>query len=214
MAEEYAKWWRGLKSSERKALIASGYFDPDRPHHNECLDIRSKLNDTPISFLPRDLEWHSDRFKLQLSRESTFDEVVRSENPKVINEFLELVSDRLKSLFFFIIKRMKESSDPSMRLDAEVLRIVIGDGCPPSQVELAKTFGITKQAVSIRCRTLLRQLGLEPSLFMRPNDEVNVIRMSRLLRVYGARKPTPPKESFSVPCKRESRSRPRKKSPN
>jgi len=210
VSKQYSKWWRGLKSSERKALIASGYFDPQKPHNAEPLDIRSKLNDTPISFLPRDLEWHSDRFKLQLSSPSTYEEVCDNETKRVDDKQRQLVSDRLQALFFFIIKRMDESSDCSMRLDADVLRIVIGADNPPSQTKLAKRYGVTKQAVSIRCRTLLRQLGIETSLFMRPEDEVNSMRVSRILRHYSA-SATPPKESFDVGYKKPTRLRPRKK---
>ena len=211
MEKVYAKWWRELKPSERKALVSAGYFDPLKPENGDPLDLRSRLNDTPVSFLPRDLEWHSDRFKLQLSDKSTFEQIVDTEEKKETDAFRLLISQRLKTILFFIIKRFEQSKDPSTRLDGEVLKIVIGEGNPPSQVQLAKTYKMTKQAVSIRCRTLLRQLGLETSLFMRPDDEVKVMRMSRLVRIYADGKAKPPhKESFSNPCKLGSRSRPRK----
>ena len=179
-------------------------FDASKLHEAEPLDARSILNDLPVSFLPSDLDFHSERFKLQLSSPSAADEVCQSENPAASNPYLEAVSERLRAFFFFILKRMDESTDRSIQLDADVLRIVLGSGKPPSQVDLASKHGLTKQAVSIRCRTLLRQLGLETSVFMRPEDEVNSMRVARILNprsLNGLRKkkqppPPPTKESF------------------
>ena len=50
---------------------------------------------------------------------------------------------------------------------------------------LANAHGVSKAAVSLRCRKLLRRLGLEPSRFMRPEHEVSAMRVSSIVRGSG-----------------------------
>jgi len=69
-----------------------------------------------------------------------------------------------------------------MRLHADIIRIVLGEANPPSMTVLAKRHKLTKSAVSLKCRKMLNNLGLEPSRFMRPEDEVESMRLSHILK--------------------------------
>jgi hypothetical protein len=95
---------------------------------------------------------------------------------------LELASIRLRATLHFLLEGLDESSDPAMRLHADIIRIVVGEGKPPKMTVLAKRHKLSRAAVSLRCRKLLRRLGLDPSRFMRPEDEVNNMRISSILR--------------------------------
>jgi hypothetical protein len=97
-------------------------------------------------------------------------------------EQLDLASLRLRATLHFLLDGLDESTDPAMRLHADIIRIVVGEGKPPRMTALAKRHKLSKAAVSLRCRKLLRRLGLEPSRFMRPEDEVNNMRISSILR--------------------------------
>ena len=97
---------------------------------------------------------------------------------------LELASLRLRATLHFLLDGLDGSSDPAMRLHADIIRIVVGEGKPPKMTVLAKRHNMSRAAISLRCRKLLRQLGLPPSRFMRPEDEVNNMRISSILRKF------------------------------
>lgn len=128
-------------------------------------------------------------------------------------EELDLASIRLRATLHFLLEGLDESSDSSMRLHADVIRIVVGEGKPPKMTVLAKKHGITRSAVSLRCRKLLRRLGLAPSVFMRPEDEVNSMRVSSILRHSnkGSDGLSPGKESFNAHTEPTERPRLRRK---
>ena len=176
-----------MKPEERKALVASGVFRADDPSDATPLLDRHRVNDTRTDFR----ECHG---------EAEFDEMDRlrplakpDHNPTVtavlkaeegagaIKEELDMATFRLRAMLTFLLDALTKSSDPMMRLHADVIRIVVGEGNPPRMTELAARHGITRSAVSLRCRKLLRQLGLEPSAFMRPEGDVTSMRFSRIM---------------------------------
>ena len=112
---------------------------------------------------------------------------------------LDLASLRLRATIEFILAGCDQSTDPEMRLKADIIRIVIGEGSPPRMTVLAKRHGFSRAAVSLRCRTLLRQLAIEPSRFMRPEDEVRNMRISAIFRGFSAKTTPPGKESIENP---------------
>ena len=117
---------------------------------------------------------------------SAADEVMRSEDaadPKAAQ--LNFASLRLRATIQFLLEGLDASTDRAMQLHADIIRIVIGEGTPPRITALAKVHGLTKAAVSLRCRSLLRRLGLTPSRFMRPEREVNAMRVASLVRQSG-----------------------------
>jgi hypothetical protein len=219
VAAEYARWWAKLSKEEKKALIASGAFKAENPA--EPPEGRDRINDNRFDF-QRNEEESFNRVSLKagafilnrrLSNE-TIEEVQSQEeavnqDPRIAQ--LDLAAIRLRAMLHFLLNGMDRSSDTNMRLNADVIRIVVGEGKPPKMGDLAKQHHITKAAVSLRCRKLLRQLGLPPSCFMRPEEEVTAMRVSSILRLEkidldehskkaqarNRRKPQPPrKESF------------------
>jgi len=191
ISEEYRRWWRRLTPEERKKLIASGCFELKQLDNPDPSTSRTIADDTPINFLQADSNergnWLS-RLVSTHSKDTVIDDVQANEeqtmantpdNPAVLQS-LALV--RLRATLHFLLDVLDGSTDPAMRLHADIIRIVIGEGNPARMTDIAKVHGLTKSAISLRCRTLLRRLGLEPSKFMRPEDEVNSIKVAAIVR--------------------------------
>lgn len=195
ISSEYAKWWRRLSEQERRSLITSGAFKADDPADGEAPESRSTVNGNHFDFQRNEHE----SFNRVVQRLGSFALGRDISNPTVseveLNEEahapqdprlaeLELASLRLRATLHFLLEGLDESTDPSMRLHADIIRIVVGEGKPPKMTVLAKRHKLSRAAVSLRCRKLLRRLGLDPSRFMRPEDEVNNMRISSILRAF------------------------------
>jgi len=123
------------------------------------------------------------------------------QDPK--QQALELASLRLRATLHFLLEGLDRSTDQAVRLHADIIRLVVGEGCPPRMTELARRHGVTRAAISLRCRKLLRRLGLEPSRFMRPQNEVNNMRIASILRG----KPKAEAAAHKTPAKKTSRTK-------
>lgn len=196
ISSEYAKWWRRLSDQEKRALISSGAFRADDPQDGEALDSRSTLNGNHFDFQRNEHEsfnrvvqrlgsfaLSADLANPTISEVEANEEAQAPQDPRLAE--LELASLRLRATLHFLLEGLDESSDPAMRLHADIIRIVVGEGKPPKMTVLAKRHKLSRAAVSLRCRKLLRRLGLDPSRFMRPEDEVNNMRISSILRGLG-----------------------------
>ena len=186
ISKEYRRWWSKLTDKERRDLIASGAFKAD------ALDDPAPVTETRVNQDKFDFSEHhtEDKHRLDPSSfatRSTLDEVIDNETPTDPRiEELDLASFRLRATLHFLLESLDKSTDPDMYLTADIIRLVVGEGCPPRMTVLATRHGITKSAVSLRCRKLLRQLGLEPSRFMRPEGEVRNMRAASVVRQINA----------------------------
>lgn len=187
---QYAAWWRSLTAQDRRLLIARKLFDPADLTGDKRQD-RSRINDGHFDFSRSEEENTYNRAgkqgNLSTTTGSAAEEVMKTEevtlaslDPRI--EQLDLASFRLRAMLEFLLDGLSASTDPAMRLRADVIRIVVGEGRPPRMSELAKVHGLTRSAVSLQCRKLLRRMGLAPSRFMRPEDEVNTMRVAYLVR--------------------------------
>ncbi len=187
---QYASWWRSLTAQDRRLLIAQKLFDPSDLTGDKRQD-RSRVNDGHFDFSRSEEQNTYNRPGRQgnlttISR-SAAEEVSHSEEVSLASldpriEQLDLASFRLRAMLEFLLDGLDASTDPAMRLRADVIRIVVGEGRPPRMSELAKVHGLTRSAVSLQCRKLLRRMGLPPSRFMRPEDEVTTMRVAYLVR--------------------------------
>lgn len=191
LGKEYKKWWDKLTKEEKKRLISSGAFRAEQPADAEPL--RTVSDDTPVDYNMAEQSFQDGDNRrrgafmteadVQDKTPSVPDQVQALEDiDSQLLQSLNLASLRLRSVIHFLLDGLDHSTDSEMRLRADIIRLVIGEGNPPRMSELAKRHKLTRSAVSHKCRTLLRQLGLEPSKFMRPEDEVNSMRVSAIVR--------------------------------
>ena len=207
-----------MRPEEKRALIESGAFRADDPMSAEL--SRERINDGHMDFQSNEEK----SFNQEDGRAGSFigghspsavDEVMEREDVDVAItdsrlKHLELASIRLRATLHFLLEALDGSTDVEMRLHADIIRIVVGEGKPPQMVVLAKRHKISKAAVSLRCRKLLRRLGLDPSRFMRPSGACNTMFIASLLRNEKMDTHIPTKESFNTKAKSPVWSRPRK----
>jgi len=190
ISKEYAKWWKHLSQKERQALIASGAFRADDPADTTATDSRSTVNGNHFDFQRNEEESFNRVMErmgsFALSRELTdpvVSQVIANEDagldPRI--EQLDLAGIRLRATLHFLLEGLDGSTDAAMRLHADIIRIVVGEGMPPKMTVLARKHGMSRAAVSLRCRNLLRKLGMEPSRFMRPETHNASMKFSRIL---------------------------------
>ena len=218
LSREYKRWWRSLRPEEKRSLIESGAFRADEPMSAEL--SRERVNDGHFDFQSNEEK----SFNQEEGRagsfigghvRSTVDDVMERESFDVASadsrlKHLELASIRLRATLHFLLEALDGSTDVEMRLHADIIRIVVGEGKPPMMTVLAKRHNISKAAVSLRCRKLLRRLGLDPSHFMRPSGACNTMFIASLLRKEKMDTRIPHKESFQNEAKSAVWSRPRK----
>ena len=167
-------------------MIASGAFNPDKPEDGNPTDARAVVNDTPIYISPNketpyDLEndWHEPSAADSVSNQEPDDLGL---GVYYTTKDLEIISDRLRALFLFLVDGLEKSDDVKMHYRASVIRMVTGHGQPDKQADIAKRFGLAKQTVSSECRKLLRQLGLPSTRWLWSNEKANKCRVSFILR--------------------------------
>ena len=177
------EWWLTLTQAERDRLVSSGAFNPDKPDDAEVSDARSIVNDMPIFFWPnRPIVVKGNK----LQTPSAADEVQANEDSNdgktyYTQDDLDLISERLRSLFLFLLEGLDDSSDQRMKVKAHTIRIVLGFE-PMKQADVAKAYKIHRQSISAECRKLLRRLGFSNSAYMRAENKVQTMRRSYILR--------------------------------
>jgi hypothetical protein len=216
LSAEYQRWWKRLSVDERKSLIESGAFRADDPSDATPLESRSRMNGQHFDFARAEDEKSYSNPTREMSMKSqspaAVDEVMARESGDDQRfEHLDMAGLRLRSMLHFMLEGLDESSDTSMHLHADVIRIVVGEGRPPSMTELARKHGVSKAAVSLRCRKLLRRLGLEPSRFMRSNDEVSAMRVSAIVRATGIELSEESKRVIAKNARNNSKTKTKKK---
>ena len=194
ISNEYRRWWAKLSQKERNTLVASGTFKADALDNPERALHDSRVDQDKFDFSELVSDEGSNIGGAHRVRSTDFispatiDQVTSNEadaippDPRIAE--LDLASFRLRGMLHFLLESLDKSSDPEMPLTAQIIRIVVGEGCPPKMTALAKQYGMTRAAVSLRCCKLLRRLGLEPSRFMRPEAEVHAMRVARIVSVH------------------------------
>jgi hypothetical protein len=223
LSAEYNRWWKKLSKDERKTLIESGAFRADEPSNATPNDSRSSVNGGHFDFSrAEDEKTYANTHaagSLKNNTPTPPETLIALEDAPAMQRF-EVAALRLRATLFFLLEGLDKSTDPAMRLHADIIRIVVGEGQPPRMKDLASRHGLSRAAISLRCRKLLRRLGLEPSRFMRPEQAVASMKFSRIMRhvtgqhvsIGGVRRPkslsldSPRKESFKHPPQSHAKS--------
>jgi hypothetical protein len=152
ISKEYRRWWSKLTEKERRDLIASGAFKADALDDPSPV-TESRMNQDKFDFS----EHHTTNNQSHRLDPSTFstpsalDDVIANEtttDPRL--DELDLASFRLRATLHFLLESLDKSTDPNMSLTADIIRLVVGEGCPPRMTVLAHRHGITRSAVSLR----------------------------------------------------------------
>jgi len=184
---EYRRWWKNLTNEERRKLIASGTFNPSNIGDVDSGLSRTIADDTPVNMHITG-EGKNGPHWIHRIMKTGRDDVVDAITTKLdspgqasADAQLQLIAVRWRATIHFLLEGLDNSTDINARLRGEIIRLVMGEGNPPNMTELGKQYGLSRAAISHRCRTLLRRLGLEPSKFMETERTVHRYRVRQLM---------------------------------
>jgi hypothetical protein len=177
LESEYSKWWRKLPKADKELLKSTGFdyknFKDDgvpiaHRYFGGETDKLDGYEDQPFSlannsgYCPASLsngydinfqqfvKWTSDRNKNEdevLKRFFSFDDVL-----EILNRVISILDD---------------SNDKSVKLHATCIKIALGMPEQPNMTKLAREHNLTRAAVSLRVKTIQKNLGLSPSMYMK-----------------------------------------------
>lgn len=172
LKNEYKRWWRKLTKDQKQILLDTNF------------DYKNYENDgVPLAH----------RY---IADDSTFDENERKEGYDInYNSFIkwsqkknEINNNVMKNVFtkdevLEILSRvlmvLDESNDLSVKLHATCIKISLGMPGQPTMTALAKTNNLTRAAVSLRVKTIQKNLGLSPSFYMKSEHACLKLSKSR-----------------------------------
>jgi hypothetical protein len=165
LESEYRKWWRKLPKADKELLKSTGfdyknfkddgvpiahrYFGGETEKQDENETINNGLNGYDINF-NQFRKWISDKNKNE-------DEIVR--RYFLFDEVLEILNR--------VISILDDSNDKSVKLHATCIKIALGMPEQPNMTKLAREHNLTRAAVSLRVKTIQKNLGLSPSMYMK-----------------------------------------------
>jgi hypothetical protein len=184
---EYRRWWKNLTDDERRKLIESGAFNPSNISDSDSALARGVMDDTPINMHTHGENGAGPQWLqrlLKTDKDGVINDVVTNVDAPVVaphDAHIQLIAVRWRATIHFLLEGLDNSTDVNARLRGDIIRLVMGEGDPPNMTQLGKQYGLSRAAISHRCRTLLRRLGLEPSKFMETERTVNKYRVRQLL---------------------------------
>lgn len=184
---EYRRWWKNLSNEEKRKLIASGAFNPTNIGDADSALVRGVMDDTPINMHIQNENGNGPQWLqriLKTDKDDVTNDVANKmdspgNNPHDVH--MQLIAVRWRATIHFLLEGLDNSTDVNARLRGDIIRLVMGEGVPPNMTKLGKQYGLSRAAISHRCRTLLRRLGLEPSKFMETERTVNKYRVRQLM---------------------------------
>ncbi|NBO52237.1 MAG: hypothetical protein EBU83_02205 [bacterium] len=139
----YAKWFAQQSPMERQRLIDAGL----QPEVNQSKDWVFEVNPNHTAYAYTEDKAYDEPAKGGVSRLYTEDEV---------NEVIRRV-----------VMAMQMTESPDALFQARCILIAFGIGDPPTETELAKQKGCSRQFVSKKVKRIQQLFNLSPSQFMR-----------------------------------------------
>ena len=143
--EVYADWYRGLPKEERDALLSKG-LGPEDPE--------GRIDSNYI------FEIHPENQAFGFTETHHFDDP--PPEPKRIYD-----QDEVESIIRRVVMAMQLSEIPEVLFQARCILIAFGIGDPPTETELARVKGCSRQFVSKKVKRIQQLFNLSPSQYMR-----------------------------------------------
>jgi hypothetical protein len=143
--EVYAEWYRGLSKDERDELLSKG-LGPE--------DSEGRIDSNYI------FEIHPENQAFGFTETHDFDDPLPK--PKRVYD-----QDEVESIIRRVVMAMQLSEMPEVLFQARCILIAFGIGDPPTETELARIKGCSRQFVSKKVKRIQQLFNLSPSQFMR-----------------------------------------------
>ena len=143
--EVYADWYRGLPKEQRDELLSKG-LGPEDPE--------GRIDSNYI------FEIHPESQAFGFKETNNFDDP--PPEPKRIYD-----QDEVESIIRRAVMAMQLSEIPEVLFQARCILIAFGIGDPPTETELARIKGCSRQFVSKKVKRIQQLFNLSPSQYMR-----------------------------------------------
>lgn len=143
--EVYADWYRTLPKDQRDALLSKG-LGPEDPE--------GRIDSNYI------FEIHAENQAFGFTETNNFDDP--PPEPKRIYD-----QDEVESIIRRVVMAMQLSEIPEVLFQARCILIAFGIGDPPTETELARIKGCSRQFVSKKVKRIQQLFNLSPSQYMR-----------------------------------------------
>jgi hypothetical protein len=143
--EVYAEWYRGLSKEERDVLLSKG-LGPE--------DSEGRVDSNYI------FEIHPENQAFGFTETHNFDDPLPK--PKRVYD-----QDEVESIVRRVVMAMQLSEMPEVLFQARCILIAFGIGEPPTETELARIKGCSRQFVSKKVKRIQQLFNLSPSQYMR-----------------------------------------------
>lgn len=143
--EVYAEWYRGLSKEEKDELLSKG-LGPE--------DAEGRIDSNYI------FEIHPENQAFGFTETHNFDDP--PPKPKRVYD-----QDEVESIIRRVVMAMQLSEMPEVLFQARCILIAFGIGDPPTETELARIKGCSRQFVSKKVKRIQQLFNLSPSQFMR-----------------------------------------------
>ena len=143
--EVYADWYRGLSKEDRDTLLSKG-LGPEDPE--------GRIDSNYI------FEIHPENQAFGFTETHNFDDP--PPEPKRIYD-----QDEVESIIRRVVMAMQLSEIPEVLFQARCILIAFGIGDPPTETELARIKGCSRQFVSKKVKRIQQLFNLSPSQYMR-----------------------------------------------
>lgn len=173
---DYRKWWRKLSKEEKQALKATGFDyknwqDDGVPiAHRYFGGETEKQNENDDDYISNGYDINFNQFRKWLSD--------RNRNEDKIKKLYFSFDDVLEILNR-VIEVLDDSNDRSVKLHATCIKIALGMPNQPNMTALAKDHNLTRAAVSLRVKTIQKNFGLAPSMYMKSEYACNKLSKAR-----------------------------------
>lgn len=190
LQNDYRKWWRKLSKEEKQALKATGFDyknwqDDGVPIAHRYFGGETEKQDDNIECHPLTLQNKSGWFSQSQTNgyDINFQQFLkwtheRNKNEdEVIKRFFSF--DDVLEILNRVIEVLDDSNDKSVKLHATCIKIALGIPNQPNMTALAKEHNLTRAAVSLRVKTIQKNFGLAPSMYMKSEYACNKLSKAR-----------------------------------
>jgi hypothetical protein len=176
LESEYSKWWRKLPKADKELLKSTGFDyknfkDDGVPLAHRYFGGETENEDRENQAPPSNgYDINFNQFKKWISdKNKNEDEIVR--RYFMFDEVLEILNR--------VISILDDSNDKSVKLHATCIKIALGMPEQPNMTKLSKEHNLTRAAVSLRVKTIQKNLGLAPSMYMKSEYACNKLSKAR-----------------------------------
>jgi len=175
LENEYRKWWKKLTKREKEVLKATGFdykncADDGVPLAHRYFGGEPVQDEDMTGNKPLGYDINFNQFRKWLSDKNQTEDKIKK---------LTFSFDDVLEILNRVIAILDDSNEKAVKLHATCIKIALGIPNQPNMTALAKDHNLTRAAVSLRVKTIQKNLGLAPSMYMKSEYACNKLSKAR-----------------------------------